>query len=215
MAIVIPLGRGVEDKELPTIQTYSVGLEAARKAMDLLRGGEEVTLVPSGRFSGAIARRPDSGSFLTEAEHMGAIARIMGVPKSAILIEKNSTTTLGNLVNVANLLAKSRVKADGTTYVVCVEAQLPRAVYMAQRIFGTDVIGIPVEDPDSASVQVKAIEAINMIISRVVLGGIAPGDYRGATEQAKRINGFKSFFQRMGMVKVALGDKGSAYSLRE
>jgi uncharacterized SAM-binding protein YcdF (DUF218 family) len=126
---IVVLGRGVNaDGSLPLTARARV-----ERAVALYRGGIAPRLIASGRNS-LMAEQPPP---VTEAAAMARLARELGVPPEAILIEDQARDTIGN----AYFTARGFLEPNGwdAIRVVTSDYHVPRTSWIFQKVLGSGV----------------------------------------------------------------------------
>jgi uncharacterized SAM-binding protein YcdF (DUF218 family) len=103
-----------------------------KHAAALLLGGHTSRLLLSGGVTGQRDR--------SEAEVMAAMARTLGVPDDALLLENNSRTTAENLTRTVALLTRENLLVSTrTAHLVSCPWHMRRVSHLARVAFGPDV----------------------------------------------------------------------------
>lgn len=126
---IVVLGRNVNaDGSLPLIARARV-----ERAVELYRGGIASRLIASGR-NRLMAEPPPP---VTEAAAMARLARKLGVPSDAILIENPARDTIGN----AYFAAREFLEPNGwdAIRVVTSDHHVPRTSWIFQQVLGGGV----------------------------------------------------------------------------
>lgn len=121
--VIIVLGGGINNDG----SLYARAKFRVEKAVELFKQGRARTLLFSGRYTYIRKKELDT----TEAEAMAAYARGLGIPKKAIMVEKESMDTLGNLFYCNKIIKNKRWKS---VIIVTSDYHVARVRFLAKRI---------------------------------------------------------------------------------
>lgn len=179
---VVVIGRGMAGDE-PSPATYARAVAATKFYGE--NPGVELIVFSSGYSSLANVGAEDRPS---EARTMADIAGLPAQVRTEL--EETSTNTLENFLHSATFLSPDR-----TTGVLAHTAHLPRALFIARRVLGNPVVGIPAEnfgaDPESS--QSIAIEKLQLAWVRRLLSGVEPRDLATLRERNELDKNVKRF----------------------
>lgn len=114
---------------LGTSVKKSLFKERVEKAKSLYDSGIAKRIIFCGRWWGGLAKRPDT----TEANAMAKYARRLGIPRSAITLEKRSLNTMGNFFFAKKMLESADIKK---LMIVTHRSHMPKAKFLARKILG-------------------------------------------------------------------------------
>ena len=142
----------------------TLAVERARHAASLYRSG----LTPRLLFTGG----PTSDESLSEAEAMAAVAGDAGVPAEAILLERESRTTVENLtLSVALLRRHGLLDSLSVLHLVSCPWHMRRVGLLARTLFGSAVrlLASPHEATCTASSWVASAECRRRVFAELRL----------------------------------------------
>jgi uncharacterized SAM-binding protein YcdF (DUF218 family) len=114
---------------LGTSVKKSLFKERVEKAKELYDSGVVKRIIFCGRWWGGVTKRPDT----TEADAMAKYALSLGIPRSAITLEKRSMNTIGNFYFSKTILESASVKK---LVIVTHQSHMPKAKFLARKILG-------------------------------------------------------------------------------
>lgn len=118
---------------LGTSVKISLFKERVEKAKWLYDLGVSKRIIFCGRWWGGLVKRPDT----TEADAMAKYALSVGIPRSAIKLEKRSLNTIGNFYFSKTILESASIKK---IVIVTHRSHMPKAKFLARKILGSAYI---------------------------------------------------------------------------
>lgn len=152
---------------LGTSVKKSLFRERVEKAKELYDNGVAKRIIFCGRWWGGLTKRPDT----TEADAMAKYSLSLGIPRSAITLEKRSLNTIGNFYFSKTILKSTSVKK---LVIVTHQSHMPKAKFLAQKILGAAYI---MSFCESGSIGIEGSGHCGLEQTKTHFKSINDGDY--------------------------------------